>query len=122
MAKLKCDKCNNTYFKKVVVNEFHDYSGTINHTLPEVNVDDNIILYECLNRECGYIMTPTIGYNNAEEERNLAAKLKKIVNGDLEAMTDSERPLPKAIKRGQVGKREQGESDPSQHGRFVRRY
>lgn len=122
MAKLICDKCKNTYFKKIVVNQFHDYNGTINHSLPEVNIDDNIILYECLNRECCHIMTPTIGYNNPEEERELSTKLKGIIRGDLKALSDREKPLPKAIKPGQARTRGREESDPSNQGKFVRRY
>ena len=118
MAKLTC-KCGNTYFKKVIVNEFHNYSGHMYGTLPEVDVDSNIILYECINNECRKIVMPTLDYNTPQADRDLAKKLDSVVKGDVSVLQET-LPRGRRPRPGEVTRQENLPSDPSQHGRFVR--
>ena len=118
MAKLKCE-CGNTYFKKVIVNEFHNYSGNIYGSLPEVDIDSNLVLYECINNQCRKILTPTLSYNSPQPDRDLTAKVEKIIEGDTSVIKDTA-PKGRAPRPGEVTRQELTRSDPSQLGKFVR--
>jgi hypothetical protein len=115
--KLTCSKCKNTYFKKIVVNEFENYNGTMYATLPEKNTDSDYKLYECI--ACRNIEVPTLSYTNSEDERKEAEKLKRIIEGTYVA--EPENPLSRRVAPGTLRKVNADEKEEIEnHGKFVR--
>jgi hypothetical protein len=119
MAKLKCRKkdCNGTYFEKIKINEFHDYSGSLYNSLPEVDIDNDIRGYKCVS--CGTINFPTLDYTNTELDRKLLKELMQIADGE-KVTRDTPLPKSKRIAPGTARVVEEEAKDPSQAGRFVR--
>jgi hypothetical protein len=119
MAKLTCRKkdCQSTYFEKIKVNEFHDYSGSLYNALPEVEIDNDIRGYKCI--ACGTINFPTLDYTNTEVDRQLAKDLIKLVDsGQVEE--EVKYPKRNRIMPGSAQVVEKETYDPSQDGKFVR--
>ena len=120
MAKLICRKkaCSSTHFKKVTINEFHDYSGSLFNNLPEVDIDNDIKGYECI--ACHTITFPTLDYTNPESDRKLLADLLLIVDGKGDQI-EPKFPKSKRLPHGTARVVEKETYDPSQHGKFVRK-
>lgn len=101
-----------------MINEFHDYSGSLFNNLPEVDIDNDVKGYECI--ACRTITFPTLDYTNPESDRKILADLMLIVDGRIDEV-ESKLPKSRRVPQGSARVVEKETYDPRQHGKFVRK-
>ena len=120
MSKLQCRKCTCTYFKKVNINEFYNYGGSLYNNLSEVKPTEDVKAYECVR--CGTTNLPTLDYMVAPSDRELADVILRTSDGEEVEVTPqiarSRRPTPGYT---QTLDSQVNTTDPSQVGTFVRK-
>ena len=115
MAKLKC-KCGNTYFAKVLVNQFNDLPTNLHSSLSEVDVDFDIKIYQCIKCK-EYILPPVSYYNMSDDLKKLYMKLTDIIAGKD---VPEERPIRrKQVAPGSAEFLSFEPKDPSTMGKFT---
>lgn len=119
MAKLKCRKCNCTYFEKAMINEFHDYEGGLYGNLAEINPASDVRAYRCV--KCQALNIPNLGYSSPQADRDLAKTLTDLAD-DGEVQPDKQVLRSRRIAEGAVGTIENDtNTDPALQGTFVRK-
>jgi len=116
MAAIKC-KCGNTYFARVLVNQFQDHPASLHSPMREVEPDHDIRLYQCLLCK-SYMMPPMNYFNSTEEDKELYAILQAALEGKV--LEKKTKHKPKRVHSGTVsfvgGDREDA---PESHGKFI---
>ena len=110
--------CGNTYFIKVSVNEFHDRTSDLYQSLPEVEVDLDVKMYQCL--KCNKYKLSTIDYYGAsEDDKKLYQRLLDTIEG--REPKPEKATHPGSLQPGTMRPLRVQAGDPSNDGKFVRK-
>lgn len=118
MSKLQCRKCTCTFFKKININEFHDYGGSLYNNLSEVKPMEDVKAYQCV--KCGAVNLPTLDYMVSAADRKLAEDILRTSDGEEVAVTPQIQRSRRVAAGYMTKVDEDRRNDPSQHGKFVR--
>lgn len=115
MGPVEC-KCGNSYFARVIVNQFKENSVGLYRSMHEVLPDHDIKIYQCIG--CKSYMLPPIDYFTSTEDDK---ELYSIILDALAGKVTKRKPKFKSnrVPRGTVGF-VGGESNPDDAGKFVK--